>query len=422
MGDREYGLDPDASTRSRRRSSRCMRRGSRSRSSSAAGTSTAGWPPRPKGMDRATADYAGMLATVLNALALQDALERRGAHTRVLSALDGLGGRGAVHPPPRDPPPREGTHRHLRRRHRQPVLHDRHGRRAALARDRRGGDPDGQARRGGRLRRRPRLDPDAEFLPALTHLEAIERGLKVMDTTALSLCMDNDLPIYVFEQADGQHPPRRRRRARRHDHLDQERRADGGHRRVISDATTPHGQVGRGGAQRAQHGAHRPRVRRAARPHQRRLLRQPTPLNQLATINVPEPRMLTIQPFDPNSVKAIEKAILESDLGLTPSNDGKIIRLPIPQLTEERRKELVKVVRHMAEEGRVAVRNVRRDAMQHLKELVEQRRGRRRRGAPRRGAGAEADRRAHEDDRRAAEAQRSRDHGGLSPFRRASAL
>jgi ribosome recycling factor len=96
---------------------------------------------------------------------------------------------------------------------------------------------------------------------------------------------------------------------------------------------------------------------------------QQTPLRQLATINVPEPRMLTIQAFDPNSLKGIERAIQESDLGLTPSNDGKIIRLPIPQLTEERRKELVKVVRHIAEDGRVAVRNIRRDAIHHLKEL-----------------------------------------------------
>jgi ribosome recycling factor len=95
-----------------------------------------------------------------------------------------------------------------------------------------------------------------------------------------------------------------------------------------------------------------------------------TPLKQLATINVPEPRMLTVQPFDPSSIKTIEKAIQESDLGLTPSNDGKLIRLPIPQLTEERRKELVKVVRKVAEDGRVAVRNVRRDLMHHLKELV----------------------------------------------------
>jgi ribosome recycling factor len=96
---------------------------------------------------------------------------------------------------------------------------------------------------------------------------------------------------------------------------------------------------------------------------------QQTPLKQLATINVPEPRMLTIQPFDPSSVKAIEKAIQESDLGLTPSNDGKLIRLPMPQPNEERRKELVKIVRKLAEDGRVAVRNVRRDVMHHLKEL-----------------------------------------------------
>lgn len=95
-----------------------------------------------------------------------------------------------------------------------------------------------------------------------------------------------------------------------------------------------------------------------------------TPLKQLSTINVPEARLLTIQPFDPSAIKAIEKAIQESDLGLTPSNDGKMIRLPIPQLTEERRKELVKVVRGRAEDGKVAIRNVRRDAMHHLKELV----------------------------------------------------
>jgi ribosome recycling factor len=96
-----------------------------------------------------------------------------------------------------------------------------------------------------------------------------------------------------------------------------------------------------------------------------------TPLKQLATIGVPEARMLTVQPFDPGSVRAIEKAIQESDLGLTPSNDGKMIRLPIPQLTEERRKELVKVVRGLAEGHRVAVREIRRDAMKHLKELVD---------------------------------------------------
>jgi ribosome recycling factor len=96
----------------------------------------------------------------------------------------------------------------------------------------------------------------------------------------------------------------------------------------------------------------------------------PTPLKSLASISAPEARLLVVQPFDPGAIKNIERAIQESDLGLTPSNDGKVVRLPIPALTEERRKDLVKVVRRVAEEGKVAIRNVRRDVMQHLKELV----------------------------------------------------
>ncbi len=94
-----------------------------------------------------------------------------------------------------------------------------------------------------------------------------------------------------------------------------------------------------------------------------------TPLKQLATVNAPEARMLTIQPYDKGSIKAIEKAVLESDVGLTPSNDGNLIRLVVPELTEERRRQLVKVVRGIAEEGRVSVRNIRRDVMHDLREL-----------------------------------------------------
>jgi len=97
----------------------------------------------------------------------------------------------------------------------------------------------------------------------------------------------------------------------------------------------------------------------------------PTPLKQLATINAPEARLLTIQPYDKSSIKAIERAILESDIGLTPSNDGNVIRLGIPELTEERRKDLVKVVRHICEEGRVAIRNIRREVMHDLRQLKE---------------------------------------------------
>ncbi len=98
----------------------------------------------------------------------------------------------------------------------------------------------------------------------------------------------------------------------------------------------------------------------------------PTPLKQLATINAPEARLLTIQPFDRSSIKAIERGIVEAQLGLTPGNDGQIIRLVVPELTEERRRELVKVVRGIAEEGRVAIRNVRRDVMHDLRVLRDE--------------------------------------------------
>ncbi len=98
----------------------------------------------------------------------------------------------------------------------------------------------------------------------------------------------------------------------------------------------------------------------------------PTPLMQLATISVPEPRLLAIKPFDPTSLKTIEKGILASDLGLNPSNDGKIIRLAIPPLTEDRRKELVKVVHHRAEDARISIRNVRRDIHNEMREYEKE--------------------------------------------------
>jgi ribosome recycling factor len=95
------------------------------------------------------------------------------------------------------------------------------------------------------------------------------------------------------------------------------------------------------------------------------------PLNQVATIHAPEATMLTVQPFDPTQLGNIEKAIRASELGLNPSNDGKLIRVPIPPLTEERRKQMVKVVHDIAEEHRTAVRNVRRDANDHLKKMLK---------------------------------------------------
>ena len=96
------------------------------------------------------------------------------------------------------------------------------------------------------------------------------------------------------------------------------------------------------------------------------------PLNQVATIHAPEPTMVTVQPFDPTQLGNIEKAIRASELGLNPSNDGKLIRVPIPPLTEERRKQMVKVVHEIAEEHRTAIRNVRRDANDHLKKMLKE--------------------------------------------------
>jgi ribosome recycling factor len=92
-----------------------------------------------------------------------------------------------------------------------------------------------------------------------------------------------------------------------------------------------------------------------------------TPLNQLAGVNTPESRLITVQPYDPSIIGAIEKALMESDIGLTPNNDGKVIRLPVPMLTEERRKEMVRLVHKMAEEARIAVRNVRKDVLKEFK-------------------------------------------------------
>ncbi len=97
----------------------------------------------------------------------------------------------------------------------------------------------------------------------------------------------------------------------------------------------------------------------------------PTPLNQLATLHVPEPSMITVQPWDVSQIGAIEKAIRGADLGLNPGNDGKLIRVPIPPLTEERRKELVKKLHHIAEDHRVALRNIRRDGNEHIKKLLK---------------------------------------------------
>ena len=203
MGDREFGLDPDRIDSIAAEIVEVHETGLEIAIVTGGGNIWRGMAAAAEGMDRATADYAGMLAIVLNSLVLQDALERRGAQTRVLSAL-------AVS---------EVAEPYIRRR---AIRHLEKGRVVIFAAGT--GNPFFSSDTAGALRALeinaeailmakhgvegvydgdPKLDPDARFLPTLTHAEAIERNLKVMDATALSLCRENNLPIYVFEQAEG---------------------------------------------------------------------------------------------------------------------------------------------------------------------------------------------------------------------------
>jgi len=203
MGDQEYGLDPDRIAALADEITEVREDGLELAIVVGAGNIYRGIEGAAEGMDRATADYAGMLATLLNALSLQDALERRGAHTRVLSALAAA----------------EVAEPYIRRR---AIRHLEKGRVVIFAAGT--GNPFFTTDTAAALRALeinaeailmakndvegvldgdPRVDPDAKLVPELTHLQAIERGLRVMDTTALSLCMDNRLPIYVFALEEG---------------------------------------------------------------------------------------------------------------------------------------------------------------------------------------------------------------------------
>jgi uridylate kinase len=203
MGDRDYGMDRDTIDAIAEEIVDIQSTGVETAIVVGAGNIYRGMAAAAEGMDRATGDYAGMLATVLNSLALQDALEDRGAYTRVLSALE----------------VKEVAEPYIRRR---AIRHLEKGRvvifaagtgnpffttdtAAALRALEINADAILMAKHGtsGVFEADPRIDPNAAFLPELTHLQAIERGVKVMDTTALSLCMDNNLPIYVFALADG---------------------------------------------------------------------------------------------------------------------------------------------------------------------------------------------------------------------------
>ena len=363
MGPLDYGTDPDTVAAIAGSSRTCTTAAWRSRSCSARATSTAGFEHAAAGMDRATADYMGMLAIVLNALTLQDALEKLGVHTRVQSAITVS----------------EVAEPYIRRR---AMRHLEKGRIVIFAAGT--GNPYFTSDTAAALRALemhaevllmakngvegvytadPRTDPDGRVHPGDHRARGAAARTKVMDSNG-ALAVHGQSP---------QHPRLQHERRREHQ-PDSLRRPSGDagddvideflqdareHMDKSVDATRQKFQSVRTGRASSAlldritvdyYGTH-------------------TPLRQLSTISAPEARMITVQPYDKTSIKAIERAIMESDLGLTPNNDGSIIRLQIPELTEERRKQLVKVVRGLTEEGKVALRNIRRDVMHDLKEL-----------------------------------------------------
>lgn len=317
------------------------------------------------GMDRANADYMGMLATVMNSLALQDSLEQMGIETRVQSSIEM---RQVA-----EPYIRRRAIRHLEKK-RVVIFAAGTGNpyfstdtTAALRAAEIEADVILMAKNNvdGVYSADPKVDKTATKYEELTYFDVIKDGLAVMDSTASSLCMDNDIPLIVFSITE-----------------------NGNIKRAVMGETI--GTIVRGKIMPKQVIANtKDRMDKAIQSYSRELASiragranaslldritvdyygAPTPVNQLAGISVPEARLLVIQPYDKTVLGDIEKAILKSDIGLNPSNDGSVIRLSIPMLTEERRKELVKNVRKESEEAKIAIRNIRRDGNDDLKKL-----------------------------------------------------
>ena len=315
-------------------------------------------------MDRATGDYMGMLATVMNGLALQDALERVGVPTRVMTAI-------AMN---------EVAEPYIRRR---AIRHLEKGRvtlfvagtgnpyfttdtAAALRAVEIGAGVLLKATRvDGVYDADPLVHPDAKRYTELTYADVLGERLGVLDATAVSLCMENDLPIIVFDlNHAGQRPAGGDGGAGRDSHLRRIPRMTSQVLATIEPKMARAVEV----MERDLQGV---RTGRASTALVERIHVEyygtPTALNQLAGISVPEPHQIVIQPWDRGVLGAIEKAILKSDIGLTPNVDGTVVRLNIPPLTEERRRDLVKVVHRRMEEAKVEIRNLRREAAEAIK-------------------------------------------------------
>ena len=368
MGSLDYGTDPERVRSVAQAIKRVHDRGVEIAIVVGGGNIYRGMKAAAAGMDRATGDYMGMLATVLNALPLQDALEDLGVDVRVQSAL--------TIAEVAEPYIRRRAMRHLEKGrvvifaagtgnpffttdtaaalraveiHAEAILMAKNGVEGVYTAD-------------------PREDPDATMLSrGLAHGRDPARAEGHGRHGAHALPGERPPDPRLQHGRRAQHRPDSVRRARGNAGADMSEITD----ELLGDARERMAKS----VEATMHEFGSVRTGRASPALLDRIVVDyygaATPLNQLSTINVPEARMLTVQPYDQSSIRAIEKAIMESDVGLTPSNDGKIIRLTIPELNEERRRELVKVVRGIAEDGRVAIRNVRRDVMSDLKELKD---------------------------------------------------
>ena len=320
------------------------------------------------GMDRASADYMGMLATIMNALAMQNGLERLGVPTRVLSAI----------------PMTSVCEPYIRRR---AIRHMEKARVVIFAAGT--GNPFFTTDTAAALRAAemgcdalmkgtnvdgvysadPKTDPLAERFDRLSYIDVLTKDLKVMDASAVSLSRENGIPIVVFSiQTSGgfmkfcgvlAKAPSfvirlmgLGRRKMSIDLDDIERRMEGAVATLKADLGGL--RTGRASASLLE-------------PVMVEAYGQQMPIAQVGTISVPEPRMLSVQVWDKGQVALVEKAIREAGLGLNPMADGQLVRIPLPELNEERREELVKVAGRYAEQARVAVRNVRRDGMDQIK-------------------------------------------------------
>ena len=374
FGGGQVGLDPDVVHLVARQIAEVVRSGVQVAVVIGGGNFFRGAQLQQRGMERTRSDYMGMLGTVMNSLALQDFLEKEGIATRVQTAIT-MGQVAEPYIPLR-------ARRHLEKG--RVVIFgagmglpyfstDTTAAQRALEI---GADVVLMAKAvDGVFTDDPRGNPDAELLTQISHREVIDRGLQVADATAFSLCMDNGMPILVFNLLVDGNIARAVAGEKIGTLVHHRGRAEPRTRGAMEDAVIDETlfdaeekmekavAVARDDLASIRTGRANPGMFTRINVDYYGAM---TPITQLSSINVPEARLVVIKPYEQSQLGPIEKAIRDSDLGVNPTNDGNVIRVAIPQLTEERRRDLVKQAKSKGEDARVSVRNIRRKAMEEL--------------------------------------------------------